>query len=289
VREIRQAHKLNELRACGLIGITRWSNRYQSRRDPQTELRVRLRDLASTRIRYGYRRLTVLLRREGWQVNTKRVYRLYREEGLELRMKKRAKRVAQARIRLTEASYPNQRWSMDFVSDRLVDGRWFRILTVVDQYTRECLCAHADRSQTGAKVSEQLERVITLRGAPESITADNGSEFAGQPMDSWAHQAGVKLDFIRPGKPVENGYIERFNDRLRDECLNVEVFLDLADARSKIERWRRDYNQERPHSALGDRTPQEFAQAVMQRSFGLSAAESPSDSTQDAVCVERLK
>ncbi|HXM34765.1 MAG TPA: IS3 family transposase [Pyrinomonadaceae bacterium] len=289
VREIRQAYKLNELRACGLIRITRWSNRYQSRRDPQTELRVRLRDLASTRIRYGYRRLTVMLRREGWHVNTKRVYRLYREEGLELRMKKRAKRAAQARIRLAEASYPNQRWSMDFVSDRMVDGRWFRILTVVDQYTRECLCAHADRSQTGEKVSEQLERVIALRGAPESITSDNGSEFAGQAMDYWAHQTGVKLDFIRPGKPVENGYSESFNGRLRDECLNVEVFLDLADAQSKIESWKHDYNQQRPHSALADRTPQEFAQAAMQRSFGLSAAERPNDSTQDAVCVERLK
>jgi putative transposase len=289
VREIRQAYQLNELRTCELIGITRWSNRYQSRRDPQTELRVRLRDLASTRIRYGYRRLTVLLRREGWHVNTKRVYRLYREEGLELRMKKRAKRAAQTRIRLAEASYPNQRWSMDFVSDRLVDGRWFRILTVVDQYTRECLCAHAERSQSGEKVAEQLECVIALRGAPESITSDHGSEFAGRAMDYWAHQTGVKLDFIRPGKPVENGYIESFNGRLRDECLNVEVFLDLADAQLKIERWKSDYNQQRPHSALADRTPQEFALAVMQRSFGLSAAERPNASTQDAVCVERLK
>jgi len=289
VREIRQAYELNELRACGLIGITRWSNRYQSRRDPQAELRVRLRDLASTRIRYGYRRLTVMLRREGWHVNTKRVYRLYREEGLELRMKKRAKRVAQGRTRLAEASYPNQRWSMDFVSDRLVDGRWFRILTVVDQYTQECLCAHADRSQTGEKVSEQLERVIARRGAPESITSDNGSEFAGQAMDYWAHQTGVKLDFIRPGKPVENGYIESFNGRLRDECLNVEVFLDLADAHSKIERWRCDYNQQRPHSSLADRTPQEFAEAAMQRSLVLSAAERTIDSTQEAVCVEELK
>ncbi len=222
-------------------------------------------------------------------MNTKRVYRLYREEGLELRMKKRAKRVAHARIRLAEASYPNQRWSMDFVSDRLVDGRWFRILTVVDQYTRECLCAHADRSQTGEKVSEQLERVIALRGAPQSITSDNGSEFAGQAMDYWAHQTGVKLDFIRSGKPAENGYIESFNGRLRDECLNVEVFLDLAAARSKIQRWKRDYNQQRPHSSLADRTPQEFAQAVMQRSFVLSAAERTNESTQDAVCVEELK
>ena len=289
VREIRQAYQLNELRTCGLIGITRCSNRSQSRRDPQTELRVRLRDLASTRIRYGYRRLTVLLRREGWHVNTKRVYRLYREEGLELRMKKRAKRAAQTRMRLAEASYPNQRWSMDFVSDRLVDGRWFRILTMVDQYTRECLCAHAERSQSGEKVTEQLECVIALRGAPESITSDNGSEFAGRAMDYWAHQTGVKLDFIRPGKPVENGYIESFNGRLRDECLNVEVFLDLADAQLKIERWKSDYNQQRPHSALADRTPQEFALAVMQRSFGLSAAERPNASTQDAVCVERLK
>jgi len=276
VREIRQAYQLNELRACGLMRITRWSNRYQSRRDPQTELRVRLRDLASARVRYGYRRLTVLLRREGWWVNTKRVYRLYREEGLELRMKKRAKRAAQTRIRLAEASYANQRWSMDFVSDRLMDGRGFRILTVVDQYTRECLCAHADRSQTGKKVAEQLERVIALRGAPETITSDNGSEFAGRAMDYWAHHAGVKLDFIRPGKPVENSYIESFNGRLRDECLNVEVFLDLPDARSKIEKWRRDYNQQRPHSALADRTPQEYALAAMQLS-------------QDAVCVEGLK
>src|SRR6202051_2067747 len=242
VREIRQAYKLNELRACGLIRITRWSNRYQSRRDPQTELRVRLRDLASTRIRYGYRRLTVMLRREGWHVNTKSVYRLYREEGLELRMKKRAKRAAQARLRLAEASYPNQRWSMDLVSDRMVNGGWFRILTVVDQYTRECLCARADRSQTGEKVSAQLERVIALRGAPESITSDNGSEFAGQAMDYWAHQIGVKLDFIRPGRPVENGYIESFNGRLRDECLNVEVFFALADVREKLELWRHCYN-----------------------------------------------
>ena len=204
-------------------------------------------------------------------------------------MKKRPKRAAQARIRLAEASYPNQRWSMDFVSDRMVDGGWFRILTVVDQYTRECLCAHAERSQSGEKVAEQLERVIALRGAAESITSDNGSEFAGQAMDCSAHQAGVKLDFIRPGKPVENGYIESFHGRLRDECLNVEVFLDLADAQSKIERWKRDYNQQRPHSALADRTPQEFALAARQRSFGHSAAERPNDSIQDAVCVEGLK
>ncbi len=181
-----------------------------------------------------------------------------------------------------------QRWSMDFVSERLVDGRWFRILTIVDQYTRECLCLYADRSQTGEKVSEQLERLSTLRGAPEPIPSDNGSEFTGKAMDLWAHQAGVKLNFIRPGKPVENSYIESFNGRLRDECLNVEVFLDLADARRKLDKWRNDYNQQRPHSALADRTPHEFASVAMQLSFALSAAERAKDLAPEVVWVERL-
>jgi putative transposase len=289
VREVRQVYQLSEKRACGLMRITRWSNRYQSRRDPQTELRVRLRDLAATRIRYGYRRLTVMLRREGWPVNTKRVYRLYREEALQVRTKKRVKSAAQVRITLPEATFANQRWSMDFVSERLADGRWFRILTIVDQYTRECLCIYADRSQTGRKVAEQLERVMAVRGAPESITSDNGSEFTGRAMDNWAHRAGVKLAFIRPGKPVENSYIESFNGRLRDECLNVEVFLDLADARRKLDKWRNDYNQRRPHSALADRTPDEFAGAAMQLSFVLSGAEGTKDPTQEVVCVERFK
>jgi hypothetical protein len=155
VRSIRQAYQLNESRACGLVGITRWINRYQSRRDPQNELRQRLRDLAGNRPRYGYRRLTVMLRREGWKVNTKRVYRIYREENLGVRTAKRKKRSAHSPVPLPEATRPNQRWSMDFVSDRIAGGHWFRILTVVDQFTRECLCAYADRSQTGEKVAVQ--------------------------------------------------------------------------------------------------------------------------------------
>jgi putative transposase len=269
VRDVRQAHKLSEKRACGLLGITRWSNRYKSRRDHQAELRMRLRELAGTRTRYGYRRLTVMLRREGWKVNAKRVYRLYREEALQVRTVKRAKRAAHLRVPLPGATCLNQRWSMDFVSDRFADGRWFRILTVVDQYTRECLCTYADRSQTGEKVVEQMKRLVALRGAPESITTDNGSEFAGRAMELWAYQVGVKLDFIRPGKPVENGYIESFNGRLRDECLNGEVFFNLTDAREKLERWRRDYNHTRPHSALADRTPIEFASVAGHRRFPL--------------------
>lgn len=273
VSEIRQRHELSEKRACGLIGITRWSNRYQSRRDPQSELRIRLRDLAGSRVRYGYRRLTVLLRREGWAVNAKRVYRLYREEGLQVRVAKRTKRASHNRVPLPAPVRANQRWSMDFVSDRFSDGRWFRILTVVDQYTRECLCTYADRSQTGEKVVEQMKRLVKQRGVPASITTDNGSEFAGQAMDAWAHQAGVKLDFIRPGRPVQNGYIESFNGRLRDEFLNGEIFFNLADAREKLERWRRDYNQRRPHTALDDRTPEEFARALDGRPFALSTVD----------------
>ena len=230
---------------------------------------MRLRELAASRVRYGYRRLTVLLRREGWAVNAKRVYRLYCEEGLQVRTAKRAKRAAYTRVPLPEAVRPNQRWSMDFVSDRFADGRWFRILTVLDQYTRECLCAYADRSQSGEKVVEQMKHLVKLRGTPESITTDNGSEFAGQAMDAWAHKAGVKLDFIRPGRPVQNGYIESFNGRLRDECLNGEIFFGLTDAREKLDRWKRDYNQKRPHTALADRTPEEFARQLGHRPFAL--------------------
>jgi putative transposase len=269
VRGIREAYRLSENRACGLVGITRWINRYQSRRDPQDELRQRLRELAGNRPRYGYRRLTVMLRREGWKVNTKRVYRLYREDHLGVRTAKRKKRSSHLRVPLPEPTRPNQRWSMDFVSDRLVDGRWFRILTVVDQYTRECLCAYADRSQTGEKVVVQMNRLTILRGVPESITTDNGGEFAGKAMETWAYRNAVKMDLIRPGKPVENGYIESFNGRLRDECLNGEIFFDLADARQKLERWRADYNEHRPHSSLDDRTPSEFAKVAGRRPFTL--------------------
>ncbi|MBC7926057.1 MAG: IS3 family transposase [Bryobacteraceae bacterium] len=261
VTKVREAHQLTESRACGLIGITRWSNRYQSQKDPQVALRLRLRELAGSRVRYGYRRLTVLLRREGWVVNAKRVYRLYKQEGLQVRSPKRTKRTQQARVALPGASRPNQRWSMDFVSDRFVDGRWFRILTVVDQYTRQCICVHAERSQTGKKVAGQLSQIIARQGTPESITSDNGSEFVGKAMETWSYQNGVKLDFISPGKPVENGFAESFNGRLRDECLNVEVFFDINDARTKLEQWRTDFNHSRLHSSLADRTPSEFAKA----------------------------
>jgi len=220
---------------------------------------VRLRELAGSRVRYGYRRLTVMLRREGWEVNAKRIYRLYTEEGLIVRTQKRRQRAQRQRIPSGQAARANQKWSMDFVAQRLADGRWIRVLTVVDQFTRECLLLHADAALSGEKVAAALDIVIAGRGAPQSITVDNGTEFASRAMDLWAYRNSVHLDFIRPGRPVENGYIESFNGRLRDECLNVEVFFTLADARRKLALWHHDYNHHRPHSALADRTPAEFA------------------------------
>jgi len=220
---------------------------------------VRLRELAASRVRYGYRRLTVLLKREGWAVNAKRIYRLYTEEGLIVRTTQRKKRAQRQRVPQGSAVRRNQKWSMDFVAQRLADGRWMRVLTIVDQFTRECLALFADASLNGEKVAVVLDRVVADRGAPQSITVDNGTEFASKAVDLWAYQNAVYLDFIRPGRPVENGYIESFNGRLRDECLNVEVFFSVADARHKLALWRQDYNHHRPHSSLADRTPAEFA------------------------------
>ena len=236
--------------------------RYTSNRPLQEALRLRLRELAATQVRYGYRRLTVLLRREGWQVNAKRVYRLYDEEGLKVRSVERKKIGRRQRVPQGQASAPNQCWSADFVSDKLVDGRSYRILTVVDQFTRECVALEADRSVHGKQVAAVLSGAIGERGgAPKSITVDNGSEFTGRVLEAWAIQHGVQLCFIRPGRPVENGFIESFNGRLRDECLNVEWFSSLLEARRTLTDWRDHYNQERPHSALADRTPTAFARA----------------------------
>ena len=232
---------------------------YRSHRDPQEGLRQRLKELAASRVRFGYRRLTVLLRREGWLVNAKRIYRLYTEEGLMVRTKTRRQRIHHSRIPIEAATAPNQQWSMDFVSARLLDNRWFRVLTVIDQYTRECVLLLADQSLTGEKVARGLNAVLHHRPTPQSITVDNGSEFTGRAMEAWASQHQVQLDFIRPGKPMENSFIESFNGRLRDECLNVEVFFTLEDVRTKLAHWQQDYNQERPHSSLNDQAPAVFA------------------------------
>lgn len=242
-----------------MIGLRRSSYYYRSVRTDDAALRIRLRELAEARRRFGYRRLQVLLRREGWEINHKRVYRLYCEMGLNIRPKSKRKRLSRKRVPLVAATRPNERWSMDFVHDRTEDGRRLRILTVVDNFTREAVLIKPDRRLTGKKVARALEMLARERPLPRSITVDNGSEFAGKDMDGWAYWRKIQLDFITPGKPVENAYIESFNGRLRDECLNENLFFSVPDAVEKLEQWRNDYNHHRPHGSLGSRTPREFA------------------------------
>jgi putative transposase len=259
-RWAQEAYRIPERRAARILGMSWSTMRYRSRRPLQEALRGRLRDLAATHVRYGYRRLTVLLRREGWPVNAKRIYRLYDEENLKVRSVERKKIGRRQRIAQSPATGPNQCWAADFVSDKLTDGPSYRILTIIDQFTRECIGLVADRSMCGSHVVSALTQAVEERGGvPRSITLDNGSEFAGRVLEAWAIQHDVQLCFIRPGRPVENGFIESFNGRLRDECLNVEWFGSLHEARKTLARWRTNYNHYRPHSALADQTPSSFA------------------------------
>jgi len=250
---------LAERRACGLASLSRSTVRYRPRRSGDQELRERLRELAGERRRFGYRRLHVLLRREGHEVNHKRVYRLYREEGLTVR-KRRCKRVSRAeRVPLQAPAGPNQLWTSDFVHDALFWGRKIRMLTVEDAFTREALAIEVDTSLSGVRVARVLDRVTEERGAvPQVLVLDNGPELTSRALDQWAYKRGVRLHFIDPGKPQQNGFIESFNGKLRDECLNEHWFLSLADARRIVEDWRLDYNQNRPHSSLGNLTPEEY-------------------------------
>lgn len=254
------AYKIDTRRACRLLKMHRSMFYYKSHsRDQQALLRIRLRDLAAVHVRYGYMRLCVLLRREGWKVNHKRIYRIYTEEGLAVRTKKRKKLVSKVRVARPVATNPNERWSMDFVSDSLHDGRRFRDLTLVDQFSRESPAIEVGRSIPGSQVVAVLERLAITTGLPKIITVDNGPEFTGRALDEWAHRNGIKLDYSRPGKPTDNAYIESFNGRLRQECLDQHWFSSLEDAKIKIETWRIDYNEQRPHSSLGDQTPRAYA------------------------------
>jgi putative transposase len=258
----REELELSERRACRLIGIHRSVARYKPTRQEPPGLMTRLRELAAERRRYGYRRLTVLLRREGFQVNHKRVYRLYRKEGLLVRRRRRKKTGGMERVMPPVPERVNQRWSMDFLLDGVGDGRRLRVLTLVDDYSRECLAIEADTSLPGARVVQILEQVSGVRGTPEAVVLNNGPEFAGKALDAWAYQRGVGLHFIDPGKPVQNAYIESFNGKFRDECLNEHWFGNLAEAQAIMEAWRQDYNTVRPHSSLGNRTPEEAAMAA---------------------------
>ena len=259
---MQTCYEVSERRACMTLSFPRSSHRYQSVRDPRAEIRLRLRDLAASRPGYGYRRLHILLRREGWNVNAKLVYRLYGEEGLAMRKKPpKRRRSVKRRENRTEASRRNECWSMDFVADRLFSGQRFRILTLVDNFSRESLATRAGQRLTGDDVVAVLEELVNSRGRPESIRVDNGPEFISKSLDLWAYWNKVELDFSRPGKPTDNAYIESFNGKLRGECLNQHWFLSLEDAQEKLDSWRHDYNHRRPHSSLGNQSPAEFASA----------------------------
>ena len=221
---------------------------------------MRIREIVQTRVRYGYRKIRVLLNREGWKVGKKRVYRLYREEGLSLRQKpRRRRRVAVHGRERTKPRTPNEVWSLDFVADQLVDGRRFRALTVVDVFTRESLAIEVGQSLKGEDVVGVLRRIRQERGTPKMLFCDNGAEFTSQIMDLWAYQNGVRIDFSRPGKPTDNAHVESFNGTFRAECLDAHWFTTLSEAKRIIEAWRREYNESRPHRALRERTPIEFA------------------------------
>jgi putative transposase len=249
-------------KACELVGLSRPVYRYEARPDRNVALRERLRELAQERRRFGSPRLHLMLRREGLVVNHKRTERLYREEGLALRRKRRRKGASGVRVEPPMPQRPDEKWAMDFVHDSTADGRRFRALVVMDEYTRECPVIEVDRSLGGTRVVRVLDRLAESRCLPETITTDNGPEFTGKALDEWACRTGVKLHFIGPGKPMENAYAESLIGKLRDECLSGNWFLSLADAREIIEGWRKDYNSARPHSSLGGLTPHEYAETT---------------------------
>jgi putative transposase len=257
---VMACHSYSERQACALTRQYRSTQRKPSRRDPRLELRQRMHEIAQTRIRYGYRRIQIMLRRERWPISRNLVYRLYREEGLALRNKRprRGKMVVHREARV-KPSRPNQVWSLDFVHDQLSGGQKFRILTVVDVYSREGLATEVDYRLRAENVVEVLNRLVRQRGAPKFLFADNGAEFTGHLVDLLAYHHNVRIDFSRPGKPTDNAFIETFNGSLRDECLNLHWFDNLAEAKRLIEAWRIDYNVSRPHMGIGNIPPREYA------------------------------
>jgi putative transposase len=265
VTHLLAAFTISARRACRLVRLSRSRWQYRSVRGDDAALRVRLRELAAKKPRWGYQQLHELLRREGRVVNHKKVLRLYREEGLAVSRRRRKKHVAIARVPLPKPTQRTERWSMDFVSDALFDGRPFRCFTLVDDFTRECPVLEVAHSLPAWRVIHALERAAAERGLPKSIVCDNGPEFTSKALDRWAYERGVTLQFIRPGKPIENAYCESFNGKLRDECLNANWFASLSDAQRVIEQWRHEYNEERPHKNLGRRTPAEFTRALQEQ------------------------
>jgi putative transposase len=256
---LREQYAASERRVCGLMGIAMSSYRYRTKRSDEA-LRARLVELAREKPRFGYRRLHVLLRRSGEPVNHKRLHRVYREAGLAIRRKKRKHCVREGK-RLVARTAANQEWALDFVHDAVECGRTIRVLSAVDAYTRECLALEVDTSFASRRVTRVLEAIIAERGVPQAIRCDNGPELTSRHFLAWCIERQIELVHIQPGKPTQNGRVESFNGRLREECLNLSWFQNLFDARRKIAAWQKEYNEERPHSSLGYKTPKEFAEA----------------------------
>ncbi len=257
---------LSQRRVCRVVALDRNTLRYRSRRPDDRLLRKRIREIAEAKRRYGCPRIYVRLRREGWRVNHKKIERIYREEGLSLRRRARKKAVAIPRVALPRPTQPGLCYAMDFVHDRLAQGRRFKCLTMTDPYSKEVPVIEVDSSIGGERVCRILDRIFAERPLPEVFMLDNGPEFSGHALDAWAFQRGVTLHFIQPGKPVQNAFIESFNGKFRDECLNEHWFVTLQEAQGVIEAWRREYNEERTHSTLGDVTPMEFIKNHQDRS-----------------------
>jgi len=272
VAHLCQLFEVSQRRACQMIGADRTSMRYRSVRPDDAALRARLRELAAVRRRFGYRRLWLLLCREGVRANRKKLRRLDLEERLLVRHRGGRKRALGTRAPMTKPLGPNQRWSLDFVSDTLADSRRFRMLAVVDDFTRECLTLVADTSLSGVRVGRELDGVIARRGRPQTIVSDNGTEFTSMAIQRWSQEAGIDWHYIAPGKPTQNAFIESFNGRLRDELLNETRFSSLDHARDALDDWKDDYNTVRPHGAIGNVPPAAYAKLsdpVMQRGGSL--------------------
>jgi len=260
VGHLCKAHGVSQRRARNAMQVDRSTVRYQSKRPDDSKLRDEIKLVAKERRRFGYRRIQVMLERKGIFMNHKKLRRLYAEEKLQVRRRGGRKRALGTRKPMVFPEVVNQRWSLDFVNDALTDGRRFRILTVIDDFTRENLALVVDTSLSGARVSRELDQIVTERGLPATIVSDNGTEFTSMAILQWVQGNGIDWHYIAPGKPQQNGFIESFNGKLRDECLNETLFSSLAEAKETLKEWKNDYNRHRPHSSLGNLTPQEFAE-----------------------------
>ncbi len=290
VAHLQSVMGLSERRACSIVDADRTMIRYQPRRAPDTALRGRLRELANERRRFGYRRLHILLQREGERSCANRIYRLYREEGLTVRKRRARRRAVGTRAPLLVEARPNARWSLDFVHDQFVCGRRFRVLNVVDDVTRECLAAIPDTSISGRRVARELTDIIARRGKPGMIVSDNGTELTANAILTWCKDHAIEWHYIAPGKPMQNGYVESFNGRMRDELLNETLFHGLDHARAVIRAWAQDYNTCRPHSSIGYQTPAAYAETIFAMGSGMPdpiASSAPQGVTKTAAALIR--